>query len=164
MNQAHLHLMITHLPIFGVFFGLFVLAYGMFAKSVHTQITAYLIFIISTIGACIAYYTGESAEEVVEKMKDVSETAIKHHESFAIYALVSLIVLGVISAIAYVVTTFYTAYSKTIAPVVLIVALFSLGLVSWTGYLGGKIRHTEVNVTTGTTLITSEIEQEEEED
>ena len=162
MNQAHLHLVITHLPKFGSFFGLLVLAYGMLYKSQHTVIAAYFIFIISAIGAAIAYYTGEAAEEVVEKIKEVSETVIKQHESFAIYALISFIVLGVFAVGAYIITTFYSVYSKATAPVVLIIALFSLGLSGWTGYLGGKIRHTEVNAATGIPIQNSEKEKDKD--
>ncbi len=152
MNQAHLHLVVNHLPVFGSFFGFLVLAYGVFSKSQHTQITAYFIFVISAIGASVAYYTGEGAEKILEHVIEAKETVIQRHEYFAIYALISFIVLGLLSVIAYIITTYYSLYSKISTLLLLFISLVSLGLSSWTCYLGGQIRHTELNSATPTLI------------
>lgn len=144
MSQAHLHLVITHLPIFGSILGAFVLVYGLGTKSNPTKNAAYFIFIISAIGAGIAYLTGEGAEDAVENIQGVSENIIELHEDAAMYALVSLIALGIMSVIALVVTRFKTSLIKTSSIIVLIISLISFGLVARTGYLGGQIRHTEI--------------------
>ncbi|MGF2413625.1 MAG: hypothetical protein ACQUYJ_14940, partial [Ferruginibacter sp.] len=91
MSQVHLHLLITHLPVFGSILGAFVLGYGLWSKSSSTKMAAYFVFIISGIGAGIAYLTGEGAEEVVEEIQGVSESIIKLHEDAALYALISFI-------------------------------------------------------------------------
>ena len=65
MSQAHIHLIITHLPIFGALLGTLVLIHGIWSKSIQTKIAAFNLFIISAIGAGIAYATGEGAEEAV---------------------------------------------------------------------------------------------------
>ena len=88
MNQLHLHLLINHLPIFGSFFGFLVLSFGMLSKSKYTLISAFLIFIISTLGTTFAYFTGEGAEEMAEKVKNISITMIQQHASFAVYDLI----------------------------------------------------------------------------
>jgi uncharacterized membrane protein len=144
MTQAHIHLVITHLPIFGSILGAFVLGYGLLSKSYHTKIAAYLLFIISAIGTGIAYLTGEGAEEAVEKIPGVVENLIKQHEDFAMYALVSLIVLGIISLFALFVTYKKSALTNSVAMATLFLSLVSFGLVARTGYLGGQIRHTEI--------------------
>ena len=100
MSQVHLHLLITHLPIFGSILGAFVLGYGIWSKSIHTKMAAYFLFVISAIGTGIAYLTGEGAEEAVENIQGVSENIIGQHEDFAMYALVSLIILGASSLLA----------------------------------------------------------------
>jgi hypothetical protein len=94
MNQTHIHLLITHLPIIGSILGAFVLAHGIRVKSNQTIIAAYYIFVLSSIGAIIAYLTGEGAEETVENMQGVVETTIEIHGNFAIFPLISLIILG----------------------------------------------------------------------
>lgn len=144
MDQTHLHLVITHLPIFGSILGCLVLAYGIFAKSIHTQIAAYLLFVVSSIGSGVAYLTGEAAEETVEGIQGIAESMIEEHEDFAVIALVALIVLGVTSLIGLFLIRRKPAFAKTAALTVLVVSLISFGLVTWTGYLGGQIRHTEI--------------------
>jgi uncharacterized membrane protein len=135
MSQVHLHLLITHLPVFGSLLGALVLGYGLWVKSNQTKNAAYFIFIISAMGASIAYLTGEGAEEAVENIQTVSENMIKLHEDAAMVALISLIALGVLSLVALI---------KRLSVAVLISSLVSFGLVARTGYLGGQIRHTEI--------------------
>jgi uncharacterized membrane protein len=145
MDQAHLHLLITHLPIFGSILGAFVLAYGLWSKSNQTKIAAYFLFVIAAIGAGIAYLTGEGAEDAVEEIQGVSENIIKQHEEFALFALISLIVLGISSLFALIVTYKKTSLLKTASLLTLIISLVSFALVARTGYLGGQIRHTEIS-------------------
>ena len=145
MSQVHFHLLITHLPVFGSILGALVLGYGLWTKSSQTKNAAYMLFIISAVGAGIAYLTGEGAEEATEKIAGVSENMIKLHEDSAMYALVSLIVLGVASIFALVETHLKTSLIKSTATLTLILSLISFGLVARTGYLGGQIRHTEIS-------------------
>jgi uncharacterized membrane protein len=145
MSQVHLHLLITHLPVFGAILGALVLAYGILAKSSQTKIAAYCLFIIAAIGSGIAYLTGEGAEEAIEKIQGVSEHTIKLHENSAMYALISLIVLGLVSVFALVEVRYKTSLLRFTAAFTLILSLISFGLIARTGYLGGQIRHTEIS-------------------
>ena len=148
MSQAHMHLLITHLPIYGSILGSIVLAYGLWTKSNHTKIAAYTVFIISSIGAGIAYLTGEAAEEKVEDIQGVAKKMIEEHEEFALIALVSLIILGLASIVGLFLTLRKPPLAKTISWVILLISFISFGLVAWTGYMGGQIRHTEINSNT----------------
>ncbi len=148
MNQTHIHLLITHLPIFGSILGGLVLAHGLWTKSNQTKIASYNLLIISSIGAIIAYLTGEGAEETVEKIQGVSESMIDQHADFAVYALVSLCILGAAALIGLFVSLRKSPLSRTIAIITLVISLVSFGLIARTGYLGGQIRHTEINAAT----------------
>lgn len=143
MDQVHLHLIITHLPIFGSILGALVLGYGIWSKSEHTKIAAYLLFVIAAIGTGIAYITGEEAEETVEKIPGIAENIIEQHAEFAEIALVGLIILGITSLIALLITYKKSAFSNTASVAMLFLSLISFILVARTGYLGGQIRHTE---------------------
>jgi len=145
MDQTHIHLLITHLPIFGSILGGLVLAYGLWKKSNQTKIAAYLLFIISSIGAGIAYLTGEAAEETVEHIAGVSKNLMEQHEDFSVIALISLIVLGIASVVGIFLTSEKSKFTRAIAVVILFISLISFGLIARTGYLGGQIRHTEIN-------------------
>jgi uncharacterized membrane protein len=145
MNQTHIHLLITHLPIYGSILGALVLAYGLLVKSNQTKIAAYYIFILSAIGAGIAYVTGEAAEETVEDIQGVAKEMIEEHEEFAVFALVSIIILGIASLIALFITARKSPHTRKAGMLVLFISLISWGLVARTGYLGGQIRHPEIN-------------------
>lgn len=148
MSQVHLHLLITHLPVFGSILGALVLSYGLWTKSNQTKNAAYFVFIASAIGAGIAYFTGEGAEDTVEKIQGVSENMIELHEDAAIYALISLIALGGMSVFALVISRFKTSLIRTTSILVLVLSLMSFGLAARTGYLGGQIRHSEISAGT----------------
>ncbi len=145
MNPAHLHLMITHLPIFGSILGAMVLVYGIRSRNKQTKIAAYYLFIVSAVGAVIAYTTGEGAEEAVEKIKGISKNLIDQHEDAGLFALVSLIVLGIGSLISLIITYKESKYSGKTSIIMLVLSLISFSIVARTGYLGGQIRHTEIS-------------------
>lgn len=148
MDQAHLHLLITHLPIFGSLLGTLVLGYGIWKKSNTTKTAAHYIFIISALGACIAYITGEGAEETVENIQGVSENIIEQHADFAAYALTALISVGVASLITIYLEFIKNSLAKSLTLVTFFLAIIGFALVARTGYLGGQIRHTEISSST----------------
>lgn len=147
MDQVHIHLLITHLPIFGSILGALVLAHGIWTKSDQTKIAAYNVLIISSFGAVVAYLTGEGAEEAVEDIQGVAKSMIEQHEDFAMFALVGLISVGVVSILGLYFTIRKSSLTKTIANLTLIVSIISFVLIARTGYLGGQIRHTEISTT-----------------
>lgn len=145
MTAGHIHLLITHLPIFGGISGSIVLAFGVVRKNMGVVQAAYLLFIMSAIGACIAYATGESAEDMARNMEGVLRKNIHEHEEAAGFALGSFIALGVASLIGVYSIWKNMKWSAMLAKVILFLSLFSFSVVARTGYLGGQIRHTEIN-------------------
>lgn len=147
MDQTHLHLLITHLPIFGALLGALVLAFGLWKKDSTTITAAYGVLVLAASGAGVAYLTGEGAAETVEHLPGVLESRIERHEDFAVYALISLLTLGGAALVGLVLNARQSSFSNSAAKLTLLLALVSFGLVAWTGYLGGQIRHTELNGT-----------------
>lgn len=144
MTFTHLHLIATHLPIFGSLLGAIVLAYGLISKSRQTQQAAYLVFILSALGAGAAYASGEAAEETVETIAGISEYTVEQHEEFAIVALVSMLILGGLAVLSFIRDMKPRGASRKVAIIMLALAVTSFGLAARTGYLGGQIRHTEI--------------------
>ncbi len=161
MNLSHLHLMINHLPIIGSMLGGLVLAFAIWQKSNHTKIAAYGVLIVSSIGAVIAYLTGEPAEELVENIPGVLKDTIEQHEDAAMISLIVLIVLGISSLIGIYLTYKNSKYTMRVANVTLFLSILSFGFVARAGYIGGQIRHTELT-TTGP--INAQFQESEKED
>ncbi|MEI8098566.1 MAG: hypothetical protein WCG74_07010 [Sediminibacterium sp.] len=145
MNQTHIHLLITHLPIFGSMIGAFVLLYGIWSSSIQTKIASYLVLIISSLGAIVSYLTGEAAEETVEEIQGITKTIIEQHADFAVFAIIGLSVLGAMSIIGLILVSLKSSYEKAVSTLILLIALVSFAIVARTGYLGGQIRHTEIS-------------------
>lgn len=162
MNQAHLHLLLNHLPILGVLFGLLILAGGFFLKNNTIKRTALGMFALSAILAIPAYLTGEGAEEVVENLPGVSENLMEEHEELA---NIFLWVVGVLGLLA--LGTFYAdSNGKKITPILyaitLVVAIGAMIFAQQVGTSGGEIRHSEIRV--GATATGLESPQEAEMD
>ena len=144
MDFTHLHLLITHLPIFGSLLGAMVLIYGLYKNSHQTVLAAYLVLVIASLGGLISYLTGEPAEETVEKIHGISKSVIDSHEESAEIAIISLAILGIFSLFVLVFNVKLIAFKRQIALVILAFSIICFGLVARTGYLGGQIRHTEI--------------------
>jgi uncharacterized membrane protein len=145
MSQTHIHLLITHLPIFGLLIGAFVLIHGIWNKSNTTLTAAYNVFIVCAITAGIAYDTGEGAEESVEHIPGIAKNIIEEHSESALLSLIGLIIIGVMAIIAIFVTMKMPAFTKLMSLIMLFGALIGFALIGRTGYLGGQIRHTEIS-------------------
>ena len=141
----HLHLMITHLPIFGTIIGLLLLLYGRRTGSYHTQMAAYTLLLVAAAGCIIAYLTGEAAEEVAENIQGIEKNMIEEHEEFAKFTLVAAIALGIGALAGAYLTWKKSQFTNAILTIVLILSLICFGMSAWTGYLGGHIRHTEID-------------------
>lgn len=144
MNTAHIHLMITHLPIVGAFIGLLILLFAYQKKDANVKTAAYLVFVVCAIGASIAYATGEGAEEVVENLPGVLDSAMETHEDAALYSLVSMIALGLMSIIGIIQIRWNASKLNFVHSIILLLSLSSMMCIAYTGNLGGKIRHTEI--------------------
>lgn len=148
MDLTHLHLMITHLPIYGSFLGTLVLIYGRITKSHYTNMAAYFVLLIAALGGIVAFSTGEAAEETIEHVQGVSKSLIEKHEEFANITFAAIVALGLASLTALLLTWKKSKLSNLVSIIVLMLSIVCVGMSSWTGYLGGKIRHTEIsNVT-----------------
>jgi hypothetical protein len=143
MDAAHLHLAITHAPLFGTIFGLGVLVYALIRKSDDVRSAAYGAFALSGLLAVAVYLSGRGAEHVVEDLPGVSEALIGAHEHAATVALAFTLALGVAAVIAYFIER--AKRGTAVAQLaVLAVALCSIGSMGYAANLGGQIRHSEI--------------------
>jgi uncharacterized membrane protein len=144
MNDAHLHLVVNHLPIVGLLIGILVLIAGLILNKTEVKLTALGIFIFSALASIAANYTGEGAEEVVENIPGMSETLIHTHEEHAETFLTLTLILGAVSLLGFTAALKKSKHTKLLMVLILLLALADGVLAKYVGTSGGEIRHTEI--------------------
>ncbi|NOT38347.1 MAG: hypothetical protein HOP11_13330 [Saprospiraceae bacterium] len=144
MNEAHIHLIINHLPIIFPIAGIIAIITGLISKSESVKRTSFLIFILGALATIAAMKSGEGAEDVVEKISGVSEVYIEKHEELAERFAIFSYLLGGISLLGLWISFKKNANSNIFNVVILSIALSTLFLAQKTGTSGGEIRHTEI--------------------
>jgi uncharacterized membrane protein len=144
MNGAHLHLVVNHLPIIFPIVGVIIMITGLISKSEAVKRTAFMIFIFGAFASITAMNTGEGAEEVVEKIKGVTENYIESHEETAETFAVLAYILGGISLIGLWASFKQKSFSSLLSIGTLIFAFAVVFFGKQTGTTGGEIRHSEI--------------------
>lgn len=142
MTDAHVHLLLTHIPVLGIVFGLLILIYARFRKSVEATQISLGVFVLSGLATVAVYLTGEAAEEAVESLAGVSHAVIERHEEAAFVALIAAIVLGVFSLVGLWLSR--KEVPRWLSTATLVLALVVGGIMAWTANLGGQINHPEI--------------------
>jgi len=143
MNDAHIHLILVHIPIILVPVGLLILLLGMWRKKSDYINAALGLFLLSTITVIPAFLVGEGAEESVEHRPEVSENLIEDHEEKSERALWFTIGLGTLSLLALASERRGLSFSPIVLRGVVVVAVSSATLLAVAGQAGGRIRHPE---------------------
>lgn len=142
MTSVQLHLALTHVPVILSLVGLVTLSIALVAKNNSVTKTAYIFLLIAGIAAIPVYFSGEGAEEAVEKLPGVSEAIIEEHEEIAKIAMITISVAGLAALAA--LFSMKLQFARAFKFVVLLLALASGGLMAQTAHLGGQIRHSEI--------------------
>ena len=145
MDATRIHLFITHLPLFGLFLGFFVLLFGLLRKDKGVKVVALAMIFVAIAGGLIASQTGESAEDRVESIAGVSHDAVELHEESAETTMAFLAVLGVLSAVGLYMEIKNKRYAKQMLVMVLAFSACAFYFVARTAMQGGQIRHTEIS-------------------
>jgi uncharacterized membrane protein len=144
MNDAHLHLLVNHIPILGTLFGIGILIGGILFRNKVVKNCAYLLFITSTICALLAMNTGEGAEELVEDLPNIGHQIIHEHEEIAEKFVILMYVLGAFSILGLVANQKNHAKAKLLAIIIVALGLINFAVGTKVGTTGGEIRHTEI--------------------
>lgn len=147
MNSVQMHLMLTHVPVILSLVGLVMIVVALLIKNTTLTKTSYVIIIIAGFAVLPVFFTGEGAEEAVERIPGVSEAIIEKHEGVAKLAMASIVVAGVV-ALAALFSFRWFIVARILKVGVLMLAIISSGLMAQTAHLGGQIRHAEIRNTT----------------
>lgn len=144
MNGAHIHLIVTHLPVLGVAFATFLLGFGFWRQNRLTQQIALSVLVVSGLAAGIAYLTGEGAEETIEGTLGAGKSLLDRHESAALIGLVMSGVAGVLALVALIAGRNGRPLARSLTVLNLVVALIASGTLAWVANLGGQVGHPEI--------------------
>jgi uncharacterized membrane protein len=135
--------MLNHFSIVGVILALLLFAVAAIRKSDEFAKGILALFIGLALVSIAVYLTGESAEEQVKRLPWASPDLIETHDDVAAFALALVELLGGASLVG------LFLFRRSRLPqwfivVILILSIASSAAMVYTGYLGGKIRHSEL--------------------
>ncbi len=161
LNPAHLHLLVNHLPVEGSIVALLLLVWSLVRKSAELKRTALIACVVTGVAAFAADYTGGGASRVVRDIPGVERVDIKEHSDAADWARNSSYLLAAVAVVGLYITwrkqdsaqatsdpVGYSTHHKEppawVMIASLIIALWTVSVMARTAYLGGVIRHPEI--------------------
>ena len=143
MNAAHAHLILNHFPVIGVIFAIGISVYVLFRQEQAVFRVALFLLVVSGALSLPVYLTGESSEELVEEV-GAGEQYIEVHEEAAKVAAISTGALGILALVS--LWWFrQREIGRMFVLATLVLGMVVGGLLTYTGYAGGKIMHTEIH-------------------
>ena len=100
MTAPHLHLILTHAPIFVSLVGLLGLLIAVVRRSEELKRASYWLLVGAALVSIPVFLSGEASEEVIERLPGVSEALIDAHATAAKISLFGSELLGLL-ALAY---------------------------------------------------------------
>lgn len=140
MTDAHLHLLVNHIPIVGTPLVALLLGAALVRGSRELLGTALVAAVLIAVAGAPAYFTGEDAEHQIRKASWFKRETAHEHEERGEKAIIALGLTGVVAAAGW-----WRLRSKPedrlLAGVTLAGLVVSAALMAWTGAEGGEIRH-----------------------
>ena len=150
MNGAQIHLLLNHLPVLGVPFGLLLGAFGLARREDAVVKAALAVLVLAAVSAWATAWSGEGAEHTVERLvAGIDHASIHAHEQWADYAAWAAYAVGLL-ALAAVAASWGkplrgNPLRRGLAAAAVGLALVPAGLLAYAAHLGGEIRHTELS-------------------
>jgi uncharacterized membrane protein YphA (DoxX/SURF4 family) len=145
MTAAHWHLILNHLPIIGTTLCTFLLIAGLLLKNEQLKIIALALIIIMSVFGFIVHETGEKAERQLKNDATINQAMLEEHEEAAKPAFIVHNIAGLLSITGLLLYKRKKKAFNIIAVVIVALSLSAAGFMSYAGYLGGKIKHGELN-------------------
>jgi uncharacterized membrane protein len=142
MNGLHLHLMLNHLPIFGLAIGAIWLLIALLMRNKTLTSAGLLTLLVVGLMTIPVYLTGEPAEHTIGDAFGVSEHALEEHEELGLIALIATLVTGIAAG-----ASWWLNRSRSLNGLnwaVFGVAVLSFPILAITNNHGGQIRRPEL--------------------
>ena len=144
MNGAHIHLILNHLPIAGVFFSILLLPIAWRSRSEDLKRASLLLVVVTGLLTIPVFLSGDPAEDVVKLLPGITKTAIHLHEDAAEKSAWLVWGTSLVALAGLWISTRKKVTPKWVIPLVLALSLGCLGLLGLSNNLGGQISHPEI--------------------
>lgn len=144
MTADHWHLIFIHLPIIGTILSSFLLIAGLLIKNNRLKIISVSVIVVMSVLGFIVHETGPKTEISLTDL-NLNQQAIQAHEAAARPAFIIHSMVGALSLIALALYSDRKKAFNVLGVIVVSLSLSAAGLMSYAGYLEGKIRHHELN-------------------
>jgi len=144
MNAAHIHIALTHIPVIGIIFSGILLFIAFLTMDKKWQRVSYWFIFFVAISTIPVYLSGEPTEEIIEKLSGVSESFIEEHETIALISFIAMEALGLLSIIGLIIYRNRPMFPGSFQAGMLLFTFIIMVLFTYTAYLGGHIRHSEI--------------------
>ncbi|MBL7716310.1 MAG: hypothetical protein JNL01_12665 [Bdellovibrionales bacterium] len=143
MNGAHFHLVVNHISLFSLLFGIVAYGLSLRKKSADLRTLAVGLFVLTGVFAVVAFESGEKAEDFLKTLGGGFESFVEPHEQAAVWALRSGILIALLSVAYEWAVRSKKKAAKVLQWALLVFAIHGFTVFSVTAFLGGKVRHTE---------------------
>ena len=144
MNDAHIHLLVNHLPIMLPMIAIIARITAFFLDSDALKRFAMIMLILSGIFAFASMQSGEKAEEMLESTVFFTESYIEAHEEAAeTYAIFTYVIAGM-AIISLWADFTKKSFAMILSEITLGLCIVSMYFAQKTGTTGGEIRHEEI--------------------
>ncbi|MFD2720788.1 hypothetical protein ACFST9_18850 [Hymenobacter monticola] len=144
MNQAHLHLLVNHLPIVGSLFAAVLLGAGLLKRNVSLTKAGLVAVLVAGLLCLPAQLTGEGAAFVMQDPHGIGRRLILAHAAAAELGFWALEGAAALALFGLLLLKNASPKAPLLAWVTLGAALLSFGLLARAGSLGGLIGHPEI--------------------
>lgn len=144
MSPVHFHLLLNHLPVLGAIFGTTLLVLSFFLEGSQLARVALGTLAVAALFSVPTYLTGDPAAETVVGLPGVTGAVIEPHEEMATLSFIVIVVLGIAALAGLLLFAWRERLPVWFLGSILGLSVVVSGMMAWTAYLGGEIRHTEI--------------------
>jgi uncharacterized membrane protein len=145
MIPVQIHLILNHVPLVGLVFGLIFSVSGMKRSSPQAYLAGLRIFLGIGVINILIVLSGLRSADLLSGASWIDATAVAQHRRVGIMTLALLLGLSAFSGtILFRLNRGFAHPSRQVQTTILIIAIVGFGMVLWTSSLGGKLRHTEL--------------------
>ena len=145
MDPQLLHLRLNHFPVVGVFWTLPFILIAALRPGRPALLRAHALTVLLAVTSVAAYLSGDPAEEKIEHLAGVVESAIEAHEDAALWVGWLGVAVGVVGlAGIWAAYSHRLSWARTLAWAAILIVALETGALLKTATLGGQIHRPEL--------------------